>query len=223
MDESLGAIVLALAETEMLNNTVIMFVSDNGAPVVGANKNFGSNLPLRGTKGTPWEGAVRTTAVLWHNDIEPQIWKGLFHVTDWMPTLISAAGGNVSNPIDGIDQWNAIVYRHKKPPRTEAVVAVDDLIGWGAFRDGDFKLIVGNVDKCCCEYYGEGEGLSELRHEEPIYEKSVLESETATVFREVLNIDFNISKALRKRNLCSIQELKPKDNNTQLCIPTTGK
>lgn len=204
----------------MMNNTLIIFVSDNGAAAIGPNQNFGSNLPLRGTKGTPWEGAVRSTAVLWHNDIKPQIWKGLFHVTDWMPTLISAAGGNISDPIDGIDQWHAMTH-DEEPPRSEAVIAIDDLNGWGALRDRDFKLVVGNVDQCCSAYYGKD--LNKLIFEEPFYEKALLDSETAIVFREVLNINFNISNALGKRNSCSLEKLKTKVNKTQLCIPTKGE
>lgn len=216
----MGEIVSALAETDMLNNTLIIFVSDNGAAAKGPNQNFGSNLPLRGTKGTPWEGAVRSTAVLWHSKIKSQIWKGLFHVTDWMPTLISAAKGKTTDPIDGIDQWHAMT-NDEEPPRTETIIAIDDLNGWGALRDGDFKIVIGKVEQCCSEHYGQE--LSKLRNDEPLYEKALLDSETAIVFREVLNMTLNINKAFKKRNSCSIRKPKTKINNTHLCVPTTGE
>lgn len=209
----------ALTEVEMLNNTIIVFTLDHGAPSTGPGQNFGSNLPLRGTKGTPWEGAVRSTAALWHNDIDPQIWKGLFHVSDWMPTLISAAGGNVTNPIDGIDQWNAMIY-DEVPPRTEAVIAVDDLKGWGALRDGDFKIIIGNLEQCVSEYYGKG--LMKTRSEEPLYEKALHDSETALVLREVLDTHLNMIQIYMKLDSCKLQSLDDENNNTQLCIPTKG-
>lgn len=50
MDESVGRVVKALAEAKMLENSVIIFFSDNGAASSGDAPfaNYGSNLPLRG-------------------------------------------------------------------------------------------------------------------------------------------------------------------------------
>lgn len=51
LDESVGSIVTSLDENEMLNNSIILFISDNGAPSddpIWGHGNFGSNWPLRG-------------------------------------------------------------------------------------------------------------------------------------------------------------------------------
>lgn len=48
LDNSIGKLVRTLGEKNMLENSVIIFCSDNGAPVIGDNLNFGSNVPLRG-------------------------------------------------------------------------------------------------------------------------------------------------------------------------------
>jgi arylsulfatase A-like enzyme len=50
LDESVGKVVAALARRNILNNTLIVFLSDNGAPTldVGVWRNWGSNHPLRG-------------------------------------------------------------------------------------------------------------------------------------------------------------------------------
>jgi len=50
LDESVGHIVHTLMETEMLNNSIIIFISDNGAPSIGDSQNWGSNYPLRGVR-----------------------------------------------------------------------------------------------------------------------------------------------------------------------------
>lgn len=50
LDESVGRIVHTLMETGMLNNSIIIFISDNGAPSIGDFQNWGSNYPLRGVR-----------------------------------------------------------------------------------------------------------------------------------------------------------------------------
>jgi arylsulfatase A-like enzyme len=50
LDESVGDIVHTLMETGMLNNSIIIFISDNGAPSIGGFQNWGSNYPLRGVR-----------------------------------------------------------------------------------------------------------------------------------------------------------------------------
>ena len=48
VDDSVGQVVEALHDRRMLNNSVIVFMSDNGAPSVEVFQNWGSNYPLRG-------------------------------------------------------------------------------------------------------------------------------------------------------------------------------
>lgn len=59
LDDSVGSIVQALMNKNILQNTVIVFISDNGAPTTGPGvKNWGSNYPLRGSKDTLFEGEI---------------------------------------------------------------------------------------------------------------------------------------------------------------------
>lgn len=48
LDESVGKIVSSLENAGMLQNSIILFLSDNGAQTEGLLENFGSNHPLRG-------------------------------------------------------------------------------------------------------------------------------------------------------------------------------
>lgn len=48
MDQGVGKVVTALKRQKMLDNSIIVFISDNGAPTIGLHSNLGSNYPLRG-------------------------------------------------------------------------------------------------------------------------------------------------------------------------------
>lgn len=50
LDKGVGKVISALREKKMLENTVILFMSDNGAQTEGVHANHGSNYPLRGVR-----------------------------------------------------------------------------------------------------------------------------------------------------------------------------
>lgn len=66
LDHSVGQVVLALQDSGMLQDTLIVFTSDNGGAASGNYMSQGSNWPLRGVKGSAWEGGVRAPAFMWH-------------------------------------------------------------------------------------------------------------------------------------------------------------
>ena len=54
----------------MLDNTIIIFTSDNGGPANGLNMNWATNYPLRGAKTTVFEGKLLTDIILWRYPLD---------------------------------------------------------------------------------------------------------------------------------------------------------
>lgn len=48
LDQSVGDVMAALRTKGMLHNSIVLFMSDNGAPTFGVHSNRGSNFPLKG-------------------------------------------------------------------------------------------------------------------------------------------------------------------------------
>lgn len=96
LDDSIGKVVEALSNNKLLENSIIVFSTDNGGPAAGFNLNAASNWPLRGVKNTLWEGGVRGAGLLWSPLLKkPQrVAEQFIHITDWLPTIYSAAGGD---------------------------------------------------------------------------------------------------------------------------------
>jgi arylsulfatase A-like enzyme len=59
MDDAVGRVLSALDELTLTGQTLVLFLSDNGGPVVRVSRNAASNTPLRGSKGETWEGGIR--------------------------------------------------------------------------------------------------------------------------------------------------------------------
>lgn len=147
LDESVGLVVEALRKRKMLENSVIVFSTDNGGPPAGFNLNAASNFPLRGTKNTLWEGGVRGTGLVWSPKlINPgRISRQLIHISDWLPTLLTAVGGDPSNlAIDGVDMWRAL-NEDTISPRKMVLHNIDDIYGIAGITYGDWKFIQGST------------------------------------------------------------------------------
>lgn len=157
LDESVGKVTEALRKANLLQNSIIVFMTDNGAQTEGYLVNYGSNYPLRGLKTTQFEGAVRGTACIYSPLIKKssRISNELIHVSDWLPTFYSAAGGNLEDleeNLDGIDQWSSIVSE-KKTNRSGVLLNINEVSKLSGALVGKYKLIKG-VNLEYGDYYG---------------------------------------------------------------------
>jgi arylsulfatase A-like enzyme len=144
VDEAIGQIEAALKQAGRLENTLIVFSSDNGGPPPG------DNTPLRDFKGTIYEGGTRAAAfATWPGHIPAeQRLRQPMHMVDWYPTLIKLAGGSLEQklPVDGLDVWPMLTKGAPSPH--DAILSVSTQGPTrAAVRMGDWKLIVsGNAD-----------------------------------------------------------------------------
>lgn len=145
MDESVGAVVDVLRRRGMLNDTIIVFSSDNGGALFAEEAYGASNWPLRGNKATLWEGGLRAPAFVWSTRLKQRqrVSRQMMHIVDWLPTLYSAAGGKLSSLgiTDGVDMWRAL-SEGSASPRQEILHNVDPVSAAMALRAGRYKLIV---------------------------------------------------------------------------------
>ncbi|XP_037050736.1 arylsulfatase B-like isoform X2 [Bradysia coprophila] len=148
LDDSIGNVVNALKENQMLDNSVILFFCDNGATIEIEHSNGGSNSPLKGQKQSPWEGAVRSAGVIWSPLLEnrERTSTQLFHISDWLPTFASLAGVTIdeTDRLDGKNIWPALSY-NLNSPRQDALCHLDDTDGYQSYINGDFKYVNGTT------------------------------------------------------------------------------
>jgi arylsulfatase A-like enzyme len=106
LDWSVGQVIDKLKEHDILENTLIVFSSDNG-PWLVMEEMGGSAGPLREGKQFTFEGGQRVpTVAMWQGKIPAgQVYDGMAVMMDWFPTFISLAGGELPNDrvIDGED------------------------------------------------------------------------------------------------------------------------
>ncbi|CAG5080654.1 Oidioi.mRNA.OKI2018_I69.PAR.g9675.t1.cds [Oikopleura dioica] len=130
LDFHLGRMVDALKQYNYWENTILIFTSDNG----GQPREGASNWPLRGSKGTIFDGGLKSRAFivspLLQNRIKGEEYKPLFHVSDWFPTLLKLSGCEIpesaGRPLDGKAQ--ELFVHQPKAARNNILHFLDPLV-----------------------------------------------------------------------------------------------
>jgi arylsulfatase A-like enzyme len=151
VDSAVGQVVAALEQNKMLDNTLIVFHSDNGGALPTRFKtgdadveNFAAdNGIFREGRGSLYEGGVRVTAIAsWPGKIKPKsVVTDMLHATDMFATLLKLGGVSAEPPqaLDGVDQWPALA-EGRPGARKEMLINVEEFRG--AIRSGEWKLVV---------------------------------------------------------------------------------
>ena len=155
-DEGIANITMRLQERNLLDNTIIIFTTDNG----GQTAFGGNNLPLRGNKNTVFEGGVRGTGFVWGSKLPKLNYDNdqLIHVTDWLPTIVEGIAGLELDrnkwKLDGFNVWS-VITENSQTPRKEILINLNPpwakFMGQAAMRVGDWKLITG-LPNCSLEH-----------------------------------------------------------------------
>ena len=93
LDDNIGYVIAKLEGMGQLDNTILIFTTDNGAETLSFPD--GGITPFRGQKGEAWEGGYRSPLVVrWPGHIKPGTVKNeMFAALDWLPTFVDIAGG----------------------------------------------------------------------------------------------------------------------------------
>jgi len=155
MDDAIGRLLKTLAEEQLRENTLVIFLSDNGAQENwtpdfeyngkhGPYDQLGDNRPLRDWKGSLYEGGIRVPAILnWPEKLSPGKVKQVISVTDIYPTVAWLAGIPVDPglQLDGLNAWPAIANGDSLAER----ILYWRTSGQSALLKGKWKLVAGSL------------------------------------------------------------------------------
>ncbi|WP_316816106.1 sulfatase [Pedobacter nyackensis] len=138
LDDGLGRVMETLKQQKLDENTLIIFVNDNG----GATVNSSDNGPLRGMKGSKWEGGIRVAMMMrWPGHIVAnKTYSQKVSSLDILPTSIAAGKGKQkgTKKLDGVNLIPYVNGQNKKAPH--------EALYWrrgvaAAIREKNWKLI----------------------------------------------------------------------------------
>ncbi|MCA1760936.1 MAG: sulfatase-like hydrolase/transferase, partial [Bacteroidales bacterium] len=139
LDVNVGRIMETLKEEGLEENTLVVFISDNGGP---CDQNASVNAPFNGQKGILLEGGLRVPFIMkWKGQLpEGKTYQHPVTSLDFVPTFTELAGGKISeeDQLDGVNLIPFLTNRKEGKPH--------ELFNWrftisAAVRDGDWKLV----------------------------------------------------------------------------------
>lgn len=153
LDAGVGRVLKTLDETDLADNTLVVFSSDNGATFEPGNKGASwfhdSNRPFRGQKRSLEEGGIREPGIVrWPGKVPAgRRSEEVISMIDVFPSFLAAAGGkpDPSWNVDGTNMLDVWMGKAKAPDRT--LFWEWQVEGWNMYAAmrGDFKYLeIGN-------------------------------------------------------------------------------
>jgi len=143
VDQGVARIIDKLRETGQLDNTMIVFTSDNGAPG-GAADVLPKNGPLRGFKGQTWQGGIRVPMFFYvPGQKGGLVSDNIVSNMDIFPTFMDWAGIPLPKNIDGKSLLPIISGKSTAPVRDELVWMGQMAENWGMYGIRDQKVAPG--------------------------------------------------------------------------------
>jgi arylsulfatase A-like enzyme len=151
VDDGVGRVLDKLDELNLSENTLVFFLSDNG----GATNNGSINTPLRGKKGSVYEGGMRVPfAFRWKGKVPQGIdYDQSISSMDILATMVQLTGAEISpdRPLDGVDLMPYLTAKNKGAPH-ESLFWLKFDADEAAVRSGDDKLVVLSQDTSASLY-----------------------------------------------------------------------
>ena len=115
LDDGVGAVVETLRKNAILEDTIVVFLSDNGGPTP---QTTAANTPFSGVKGTLREGGIREPFIVQWPRRFPKgaVYRKPAISLDILPTCVAAAGGTAPSGLDGVDLIPYLTYGKRGEP-----------------------------------------------------------------------------------------------------------
>jgi len=130
LDHNVGRITEAIREADVEDETIVVFVSDNGPTTTATVPNemyLASAGPWRGELGDPWEGSIRTIGMIkWPGKVKPGIADGMVSIMDFLPTFANILDADIpeDRPVDGTDQSDYLMGDQKHSNREHLITFI---------------------------------------------------------------------------------------------------
>jgi arylsulfatase A len=150
LDAYVGEIIATLKAKGLLENTLLIFTSDNGPHKEngGDPEFFGSHGPYRGIKRDLYEGGIRVPFIAyWPGKIQPAVTNQIAALWDMYPSFLSAAQVPINTKTDGISLLPTLLKTGKQPQHDHLYWEFHENDGRQAVRWKDWKLVKLNVNK----------------------------------------------------------------------------
>lgn len=137
LDDSVGQVLDAVDREGIRENTMIVFLSDNGGPT---RELTSSNLPLRGEKGGLFEGGIRIPFMIQYPGVVEagKVYEKPVISLDLFPTSLRLAGLDPTKQLDGVDLIPHLTGADEDDPHESMFWRVGNR---GALRKGDWKIV----------------------------------------------------------------------------------